>query len=513
MKKTALSLFALLLIAGNLFAQAAKSAGDKPNIIYILTDDLGIGDVNFYNPQGKIKTPNIDKLGHEGMAFNDVHSSSAVCTPSRYSILTGRYAWRSRMKSGVLSGYDKPLIDSDRLTVAKMLQQNGYTTACIGKWHLGLGWSVITPGAKPVIDYTKNITNGPTTLGFDYFYGIAASLDMPPFIFIENNHTVGLPTATKKWVREGPAGEDFEAVNCVPTITAKAAQYIKDKAAANKPFFLYFTLPSPHTPIVPSDKFKGKSGVTEYGDYVMETDWAVGEILKAVDEGKIAKNTIIMFASDNGFAPYVLKTMNVEALGHFPSINYRGYKSDIWEGGHRIPFIVRWPGKVKANSTCDKTVCLGDFMATAAAINHVKLPESAAVDSYNILPYLMGDQAKEIREATVHHSIDGNFAIRQGKWKLELCAGSGGWELPKNPEALKNGMPPVQLYDLSADIKETTNLQDKHPDVVKHLTELLQQYVDKGRSTPGKPQKNDEGEIDIWMKKKNVATAAKSDAN
>ncbi|QKJ32706.1 arylsulfatase [Mucilaginibacter mali] len=507
MKKISLPVLALLFSFSSVLAQAIKPL-EKPNIIYILTDDLGIGDVSFYNKtKGKLSTPNIDRLAHEGMAFNDVHSSSAVCTPSRYSILTGRYAWRSRLKSGVLSGYDKPLIDSDRYTVGKLLQQNGYTTACIGKWHLGLGWSVTTPGAKPVIDYTKNISNGPTTLGFDYFYGIAASLDMPPFIFIENNHTVGLPTATKKWVREGPAGEDFEAVNCVPALVDKASAYIKDKAAKKQAFFLYFTLPSPHTPIVPSDKFKGKSGITEYGDYVMETDWAVGEILKAVDEGKIAKNTLIMFTSDNGFAPYVLKTMNVEALGHYPSIDYRGYKSDIWEGGHRIPYIVRWPGHVAAGSHCDKTVCLGDFMATTAAILHQKLPDAAGVDSYSILPYLSGNQSKDIREATVHHSIDGNFAIRQGKWKLELCAGSGGWELPKNPEALKNGMPPVQLYDMETDVKEEHNVQDKHPDVVKHLITLLQQYVDNGRSTPGKPQKND-GAIDIWMKSKNVAAPA-----
>lgn len=498
MKKRCLPIFALLLGCTGAFAQAKKPT-DKPNIIYILTDDLGIGDVNFYNVNGKIKTPNIDQLGHQGMAFNDVHSSSAVCTPSRYSILTGRYAWRSRLKSGVLSGYDKPLIDSDRLTVGKMLQQNGYTTACIGKWHLGLGWSIITPGAKPVIDYTKNINNGPTTLGFDYFYGIAASLDMPPFIFIENNHTVGLPTATKKWVREGPAGEDFEAVNCVPAITAKAVSYIKEKSAKQQPFFLYFTLPSPHTPIVPSDKFKGKSGITEYGDYVMETDWAVGEIMKAVDAGKITKNTIIIFASDNGFAPYVLKTLNVEALGHYPSIDYRGYKSDIWEGGHRIPFIVRWPDVVKAGSVCNRTACLSDFMATAAAIVNQPLPDNAAEDSYNILPYLKGQTNKEIREATVHLSIDGNFAIRQGKWKLELCPGSGGWEAPKNAAAYQQKLPLVQLYDLSVDIKEQNNVQAKHPDVVKHLTDLLQQYVDSGRSTPGKPQPNDDA-IDIWKK-------------
>ena len=505
MKKTFLTLAAALMVSFTVCAQNSKTTS-KPNIIFILSDDLGIGDVNFFNPQGKIKTPNIDRLGHEGMVFNDVHSSSSVCTPSRYSILTGRYNWRSRLPKGVLNGYDKPLIDADRLTVAKMLQQNGYTTACIGKWHLGLGWDIITPGAKPVIDYTKNITDGPTTRGFDYFFGIAASLDMPPFIFIENNHTVGLPTATKKWVHEGPAAPDFEAVNCVPTLAAKASAYIKDKAAKGQPFFLYFTLPSPHTPIVPDDQFKGKSGVTEYGDYVMETDWAVGQILKAVDEGKIAKNTIIMFASDNGFAPYVLKTWNVEALGHFPSINYRGYKSDIWEGGHRIPFIVRWPAVVKPGATCSNTVCLTDFMATAAAILKQPLPDNAAEDSYNILPYLTGKTTKPIREATVHHSIDGNFAIRQGKWKLELCPGSGGWEAPRNAAAVKEGLPPVQLYNLETDISEKDNVQDKKPEVVKHLLNLLQQYVDNGRSTPGKPQHNDTA-VDIWKK---VPAAAKT---
>jgi len=270
-------LSAAISLLSAISVQAQKNNGEKPNIVYILSDDLGYGDVKYFNPEGKIATPNIDKLAAQGMGFTDVHSSSAVCTPSRYSILTGRYAWRSRLAKGVLTGYDAPLIDSSRLTVAKYLQQNGYTTACIGKWHLGLGWAVLTPGAKPVIDYTKNITGGPNTRGFDYFYGIAGSLDMPPFIYIENNHTVGLPTATKKWVREGPAEPSFEAVNCVPDFTGKAVKYIGDKSKTGKPFFLYFTLPSPHTPIVPSAAFKGKSGVTDYGDYVEETDWAVGE--------------------------------------------------------------------------------------------------------------------------------------------------------------------------------------------------------------------------------------------
>lgn len=493
MKKIGILLFLGGLLSFNAFSQDTK----RPNIIYILTDDLGIGDVSLYNAQSKIKTANIDRLGDEGMTFNDVHSSSSVCTPSRYSILTGRYAWRSRLKKSVLYGYDEPLIDSTRLTVADLLRNDGYSTASIGKWHLGLGWAHNSTEDKSDIDYTKNITGGPNSLGFDYFYGISASLDMPPFIYIENNRTVGLPTVTKTFMRTGPAEKDFEAINCVPDFTAKAVSYIKDQAEAKKPFFLYFALPSPHTPIVPNEQFKGKSGVTEYGDFVLETDWAVGELLKALDDAKIAENTIVVFTSDNGFAPYVLKTFDVEALGHYPSMQYRGYKADIWEGGHRVPFIVRWPAQVKAKSECNETVCLSDFMATVGKITNQNIPDNAAEDSYNILPYLKGENKKAIREATIHHSIDGNFAIRQGKWKLEFAPGSGGWAAPRNLAAVEEGLPSIQLYNLNTDIGEKRNVYRKHPKVVRKLTALIQDYIEKGRSTPGVPQKNDTP-VDLW---------------
>lgn len=497
MKRNGLCIaFALLLVNGFVGAQAPKTSSVKPNIIYILCDDLGIGDVKIYNAQSKINTPNIDRLGNEGMVFKDAHSSSSVCTPSRYSILTGRYAWRSRLSKYVLLGYDKPLIDSNRLTVAGLLKDSGYQTACIGKWHLGLGWHILKPGANPLVDYTKPITNGPTALGFDYFYGIAASLDMPPFIYIENEHTVGLPTVTKKWQREGPAEPGFEAVDCLPNFTSKAVSYIKDRSKEEKPFFLYLALPSPHTPIVPSTRFAGKSGLSDYGDYVMETDWAVGEILNALDTAGIAGNTLVIFTSDNGCSP-AANTKKLEALGHFASGPYRGYKADIWEGGHRIPFLMRWPNAIKSKTISEQTVCFTDFMATAAAIVNKPLPANAAEDSYSMLPYLTGKSDKQIRPATVHHSIDGNFAIREGKWKLELCPGSGGWAAPKNAEALKAGDPAVQLYDLSKDPAEKDNLQATYPDVTKRLTALLLKYVDQGRSTPGKAQKND-AEVDIW---------------
>jgi len=496
-----INLFLLIIATGlsHAFSQKINKTAAQPNIIYILTDDLGIGDVSFYNPNGKIRTPNIDKLGQEGMTFNDVHSSSSVCTPSRYSIVTGRYAWRSRLKDGVLYGFDEPLTDSNRTTVADLLKQGGYTTACIGKWHLGLNWAITKPGKQPVVDYSKPIEGGPNSLGFDYFYGIAASLDMPPYIFIENKNTIGIPTTTKSFGRNGAAAEDFEAVNCLPDLTTKAVAYIKDKSAERKPFFLYFSMPSPHTPIVPSEKFKGKSGINPYADYVMETDWAVGEILTALEKEGIAENTMVVFTSDNGVAPSASKRM--EALGHYPSMQFRGHKSDIWEGGHRIPFLVRWPARVKAASTCDKTVCLSDFMATVAGITMQPIPDNAAEDSYNILPYLLGKTKKDIRDATVHHSIDGNFAIRQGKWKLEFCAGSGGWGAPKNAVAVEQGLPPVQLYDLEADIKEQHNLYKKYPKEVERLTILLRKYIDNGRSTRGKPQKND-SEVELWYNTK-----------
>ncbi|HEU4610252.1 MAG TPA: arylsulfatase, partial [Chitinophagaceae bacterium] len=370
----------------------------------------------------------MDRLAEEGMKFTDAHSSSAVCTPSRYSILTGRYPWRSRLQDFVLWGYSPHLIEPNRLTVASFLKENGYYTAGFGKWHLGMDWPVKNPPSSDSakflrpsgstlintgfeVDYSKPIQNGPNSVGFDYFYGISASLDMPPFVFIENDHTVGVPTVIKSYVRPGPAEKNFEAEDVVPVVVQKAQHVITAQTEAKKPFFVYLALPSPHTPIVPNRDFKGKSGVTDYGDYVMETDWAVGQVMKTLDSLGIAKNTLVFFSSDNGFAPYVLPKFNVEKLGHFPSYVFRGYKSDIWEGGHRVPTIVRWPDHVSKGSTCNQVISLTDFIATTAGILHKKLPENYAEDSYNILPYLLGKNKQSIRPAIVYASIDGNFSI------------------------------------------------------------------------------------------------------
>ena len=462
----------------------AASQAPPPNIVYILADDLGDGDVKCLNPRGKIATPNLDRLAASGMTFTDAHSSSSVCTPTRYCILTGRYNWRSRLQSGVLGGFSKPLIDRERLTVPALLKQHGYATACIGKWHLGM-----TLPEKENLN--QQILDDPTTRGFDEFFGISASLDMPPYAFIHNNRFT-TPVDTEKELyknRRGPAQTDFEAVDVLPALTRKSVDYIREQAAANKPFFLYLALTAPHTPIAPSKEWQGKSGLGDYGDFVMEVDWTVGEVLAALDRAAIASNTLVVVTSDNGCSP----AAGVEALekqGHFPSAQFRGYKSDIWDGGHRVPFIARWPGKVKPGSKSEALICLGDLMATCADILDAKLPDIAGEDSVSILPALL-DSTRPVRETLVHHSINGRFAIRQGNWKLELCPGSGGWGKPVDANAKKQGLPDVQLYDLSNDIGETKKVRTDHPEVVARLTKLLEQQIADGRSTPGARQTND----------------------
>ena len=481
------------LLLGLAWAGSAMARpGDRPNIVYILCDDLGYGDVHGLNPKrGKIATPNIDRLAAQGVAFTDAHSSSAVCTPTRYGILTGRYNWRSRLQSGVLPGFSPPLIDQARLTVPALLQQHGYHTAGIGKWHLGMGLPK-APAVGPIRD-------GPTTRGFDYYFGISASLDMPPFAFIENDRFTEAPTATKKWVRSGPAAPGFEAVDVLPTLTRKAVEYIGQRAVAKKPFFLYLPLNSPHTPIVPTKEWQGQSGLNAYGDFVMETDWALGEVLSALNQAGIADNTLVIFTSDNGCSP-AAGTAELERKGHFASENRRGYKADIFDGGHRIPFIARWPGKIKAGTSSDQLTCLTDLMATCADILGAKLPDNAGEDSVSILPALLGTATRPLREAVVHHSINGSFAVRQGRWKLEFCPDSGGWSVPVPGSPAACNLPPLQLYDMAEDLGERGNVYRAHPDIVARLAKIMRTYIAAGRSTPGAPQTND-APVNLWKSK------------
>ena len=471
----------------------ASSAGDskKPNIVFIMADDMGYGDLGCYNKKSKIPTPNMNKLAAEGMRFTDAHSPSAVCTPTRYGVLTGRYCWRTRLKRGVLNGYSPALIDTERLTVASMLKQHGYSTACIGKWHLGLGNDKKT-------DFDKPLVPGPNALGFDYFYGISASLDMPPYCYIENERPVEKPTlkieagkATEDgWWRAGAISPGFKHVEVLPHLTTKAVKYIDDHAnkSPDRPFFLYFPLPAPHCPIAPADFVKGKSKAGGYGDFVVEVDWTVGQVVEALERNGLTGNTLIIVTSDNGSPgrtkikrnPYSI----IEIYGHYPNGELRGIKADAWDGGHREPFIARWPGRIPAGTTNDELACLTDFMATCAAVVGAKLPENAAEDSFNLLPTLLGKKLeKPIRDSIVHHSLSGMFSIRQGKWKLILGLGSGGFTKPQKIEP-KPGEPKGQLYNLEHDITESNNLWSKHPEIVERLTKLLDKYKEQGYTRP-----------------------------
>lgn len=486
----------LIAMAGG---SRAVSAAAPPNIVYILCDDLGYGDVRCINPDGKIPTPQMDRLAAGGMVFTDAHSGSAVCTPTRYGILTGRYCWRSSLKQGVLGGVSPPLIEPGRPTVASFLKEAGYATACIGKWHLGMNWPR-TGGdkGKDVIDYSRPIQGGPTAVGFDTYFGISASLDMPPFVYIENDRVTALPTVEKKWVRKGPASPDFEAMDVLSDLTGRAVGYINRQAASAKegrPFFLYLPFASPHTPILPTKEWQGKSGLNAYADFVMQTDAAVGAVLDALERNGLAAGTLVILTSDNGCSPEA-KIPQLRNRDHDPSAGFRGTKADIFEGGHRIPFIARWPGRVKPGTRSDRTVCLTDLFATCAAILGRKLPDHAAVDSVSLLPVLLGEAAAPQREPVVHHSINGSFAIRQGKWKLCLCANSGGWSAPKPGGPSSEKLPPVQLYDLADDPAESRNVHAEHPEVVARLAALLEKFAAEGRSTPGPPQSNT-GEVRI----------------
>ncbi|MDF1710622.1 MAG: arylsulfatase [Akkermansiaceae bacterium] len=462
----------------------------KPNVVYILADDLGYGDLRSGNPEGGIATPGSDQMAKEGMVFTDAHSNSSVCTPTRYGVLTGRFAFRSRMKKGVLSGYSTYLIEKGRMTVPSFLKGQGYHTAFIGKWHLGWDWA--KNGKK--VDFSKPVRNGPKEKGFEYSYGHCGSLDMAPYVWVENGMPTAVPTKetgrTKQeskngWWRNGPTSPDFDHEDVLPNLTRRAVKYVREQTKNEKPFFLYLALPSPHTPVLPTAGFKGKSGLeSAYADFVTMTDDTVKQVLDALKEAGVDENTLFIFTSDNGCSPEA-DFAELERQGHDPSYIYRGHKADIFEGGHRVPFIVRWPAKVKAGTTCDDTTCLTDLLATVAEVLGQKLPADAGEDSVSMLPNLLGGSGQPLREATVHHSINGTFAIRQGKWKLIDAPHSGGWSSPTPAQkALYKDLPKIQLYDLEKDAGETRNVSAENPAIVEKLQALLRKYREGGRSVP-----------------------------
>ncbi|WP_182864953.1 sulfatase family protein [Rhodopirellula sp. JC639] len=493
-----------------LWIVAGSAAAERPNIVVIYADDLGYGDVQCYNPEkGKVGTPRIDRLAEQGLLFTDAHSSSGVCSPSRYTLLTGRYHWRSRLQAGIVGLWGAPLIAPNRLTIGSLAKQHGYQTACIGKWHLGWNWPIPADGAKRFKERPKGravatdahravwrevfeqpIGGGPITRGFDVYFGTDVP-NWPPYCFIENDRTVGIPSKflpvellrKNQASNQGPALAGWTLEPILPTLADRASRYIRDAAADSEPYLLYMPLTSPHTPLSVNESWKGKSGLGLYADFVMETDAVVGQVLDTIEQSGEADNTLVVFTSDNGCAPYI----GVDALekqGHYPSGPLRGYKADAWEGGHRIPMIVRWPGVVEPNRRCDQLVHQADLLATFADVIGADLPDDAGEDSFSLMPLLRGED-RPVRETAVSCSIRGVPSFRRGNWKYIAAPGSGGWGKGGDQSQ------PVQLYNLAVDLGETKNVAADQPERLDQMQASLEAVIRSGRSTPGPQQPND----------------------
>ena len=481
-----LILFVLSFAISKIHAQS--DIENKPNIILILADDFGLGDVQSYYPKNKVSTPNLNQLASQGLNFMDAHSGSAVCTPTRYGILTGRYAWRTRLQSEVLYPYAGPLVENDLHTIAEMLRSNGYSTGMIGKWHLGHNWVKKDDGKT--FDYTAKLTGGATDHGFDYFFGP----DVPnfqPYTFIENQSIYEQPTSvfpsdSIKWIKSGPIAPNYKFDRILPTITEKACDFVEGKNRKNEPFFLFFSMTSPHEPIVPSSKFKGSTDHIMF-DFLSETDWSVGQIMKKLEDLGIVENTIVIFTADNGHNGYTYWNDVIE-LGHFPSGIYRSHKGQIYEGGHRVPFIVRWPNRIQPGTNEEHLISLNDIYATLAALMEHEIPNDQAPDSISFLSTLKGSSSK-VRTSMVHHDAAGRFAMRHGDYKLVIrppYKEDSKYEPLANNDSLR-----YELYDLKLDPSETMDISSKNPKRVIELEKLLQKQIDDGRSTDGKPLSND----------------------
>ncbi|NLF69673.1 MAG: arylsulfatase [Candidatus Anammoximicrobium sp.] len=505
MRRSTIAQTLLLLLAPSTVLRAgdASQPTARPNIVIILADDFGVGDIQAHYPAHKIPTPHLDRLVRQGRSFTDAHSPSAVCSPTRYGLLTGRYNWRTRLQEWVIAAYEPPLIAKDRPTLPGFLRRHGYHTACIGKWHLGWEWPGPQPSrmtekhngqARLEWDFTKPIAGGPTQRGFDYYFGVDLP-NLPPFTYIENDRVVPLPTAKfqpdpsegvvlPKGFAGAPAAPDWRMQDILPEITRRAVRYVHDRAKVKQPFFLYFALTSPHEPIVPSKDFQGKSGIAPIADFVMQTSWSVGQVVEAIDNAGLTDDTVVVFTADNGHSHYTGWEQLV-AAGHRPSGPYRGHKGDIWEGGHRVPLVVRWPGHVAAGTSSDQLVCLTDLFATCAEIVGAELPADGVEDSLSFLPTLLGKPHAVGRTTLVSHSNFGEFAYRDGSWKLI-------WRMIKPNLEQSRGKPTVpELYHLGSDVGEQTELSEKHPDIVKRLTNDLKTLIDRGTSRPGQQAAND----------------------
>ncbi len=469
--------------------------GRRPNIVFVMADDMGYGDVAALNPASSIPTPNLDGLAAAGCTFVDAHTPSSVCTPTRYGVLTGRYCWRGRLKRGVINGYGAPVIEDGRQTVAALLRGAGYHTTVVGKWHLGLDWPKGPDGA---LRFDEPVGRPPNVHGFDHSYIIPASLDFPPYVYVEDGRVTEPDVVAQPaqrfpaFLRKGPRAEDLVMEEVLGHLVDHACGVVRERAQAERPFFLYLPLPAPHKPVLPHQDFRGKTSLGDYGDFVTQVDDAVGRLLRTLDEVGVANDTLLVYTSDNGSFMYRFdeagRKDHVDDAGiqgyraehHRANGPLRGTKADIWEAGHRVPFFVRWPGHVPAGARVDATVCLTDFFATCADLIGLPLSEDAAEDSFSFLELARTGARATPRPPVVHHSVAGMFALRKGRWKLVAGNGSGGRENPKG----KPFQQPYQLFDLEADLGEQRDLAAEQPDRVAELTRELEALRTAGRSRP-----------------------------
>jgi arylsulfatase A len=488
--------FILLLLWLSVFPAMGQKTS-RPNIIIIYADDMGYGDLAVQNPESKIPTPYLDRLASEGMRFTDAHSSSGVCSPSRFALLTGMYHWRRRHE--IIRAFGTPdFFESSDVTIAEMLRNEGYQTAMIGKWHLGWEWDEIRiregnnrdPG---IYDWSKPIPGGPVDRGFDYYFG-DGTINFPPYTWIENDRFLepplyeldlqGRETREGRWeFRDGPMAKDWNPYDVLPTMTEKAVEYINSRTSET-PFFFYFSLPSPHAPIIPNEEFWGKSGAGGYGDFVYQTDWVSGQVLEALKENGLDENTIVIFTSDNGAERYAWE--RARKYGHFSSGKLRGLKRDVWEGGHRVPFIIRWPGMIEPGSVSDEVISQVDLKATFASIAGYRLSDDEAHDSYDLTPVFLGREYDHpLREATIHNTFEDKFAIRKGKWLFINNSSGEQFESPDWYDELRgyetfdtDGL----LFDMSVDPGQRNNLYSEFPEVAVELENLLHQYRNSTRT-------------------------------
>lgn len=476
----------------------SREVEKPPNIVIIYADDMGYGDLAYQNSQSKIPTPHLDQLASEGIHFTDAHSSSGICSPSRFALLTGTYHWRRQ--HGIVGAFGEPFFSDSDVTLPELLKTKGYTTASIGKWHLGWNWAFKNEPSREVmqwgrlrkfygpedIDWSVPVTGGPLDRGFDYYFG-DGTINFPPYTWMENDrilipptdvmdiNNIGFDTKEGAWeFRPGPKAVGWDPYDVLPTLTEKTVAWIDEQDAA-QPFFLYFALPSPHAPIIPNDEFDGTSQAGAYGDFMVQTDWVVGQVLKALKENGLEKNTLVLFSSDNG--PEAYAWQRAETYGHFSMGDFRGLKRDVWEGGHHVPLLIKWPGKVEAGSVSDEVISQVDIMATLTSIVGIELPENVAPDSYDFRPVLMGESYQSpLREATVHNTYESVWAIRKGDW-LYIDSPTGGHrEMPASFKALRGyadfdteGL----LFNMKNDPEQRVNLYVEYPEMVTEMVDVL----------------------------------------